>query len=528
MRALLAALALAWAAGLSVPAHAEPAETLSSDEAHQRLAAEGELRQVTVEGDLDLRRITARAGVQALVLRDVLLRGRLRGGNAGWRGNLELERADIGGIDLRGTSWAGAIHINDTQVRGNAWFDGLSIEGSFTLQASHLLGKATFRNARFNGDATFIGTRFVEPEGAQGGVSFADARFARQARFNHVQFASTLRLDSVRFAGDASFIGLVVPGEASLRNVSFARDAEFRFCKLGDVNFGNAEQASSFAGVADFRGCRMRSLTLDFADLRGDLLLVNAHIEPGALSLRDAALRGSRNDFSGLKLADQLLLQGLHITGWNFRWRELREPLLRAQPDTAVLRTTHAQLLSHGQPDAAREVQARIDEQLLSERLEDPTLPPLERAAAWVERALWGWTTGYGSQLGRIAGLACSAWLLLSLPLWWRPGLQLARFNGKLADAPPRHLEITAEQAYPPAATRWERCSMHFAYSVALMFALPGARTRPLAPQLAQAPWLRWYLPTLRVLGAVLLALLLATLSRVSPAVQAIVGKLVL
>ena len=60
----------------------------------------------------------------------------------------------------------------------------------------------------------------------------------------------------------------------------------------------------------------------------------------------------------------------------------------------------------------------------------------------WIERALWGWPTGYGTRLGRIAALSLAAWLLLSLPLLWSPKLRIGSLSGALDKAPPRHRPI--------------------------------------------------------------------------------------
>ena len=81
------------------------------------------------------------------------------------------------------------------------------------------------------------------------------------------RFASDVSFESSRFEGDASFLGLVAPGRAHWRNVGFARDAEFRACRLGEADFGDELQMTVFAGLADFRGCHFRSLRLDYVEV---------------------------------------------------------------------------------------------------------------------------------------------------------------------------------------------------------------------------------------------------------------------
>jgi uncharacterized protein YjbI with pentapeptide repeats len=79
---------------------------------------------------------------------------------------------------------------------------------------------------------------------------------------------------------------------------------------------------SVFMHLADFRGCKMTSLRLDYADIRGDMLLVNAQIAPGDLSLVQASLRGANNDFRGLHVGGRLDLQGAQIANLQLQWYE--------------------------------------------------------------------------------------------------------------------------------------------------------------------------------------------------------------
>jgi len=63
-----------------------------------------------------------------------------------------------------------------------------------------------------------------------------------------------------------------------------------------------------------------------------------------------------------------------------------------------------------------------------------------------------------------------------------------------------------------------------FRYTFALMFKLPGNRTRPIDPLGSRYAW---YLQLLWWLGPLLLALIAITLANTSPAIQAVIGKLV-
>src|SRR5262249_28179047 len=157
-------------------------------------------------------------------------------------------------------------------------------------------------------------------------------------------------------------------------------------------------------------GCTMRSARFDYVDARGDVMLVNVHVAPGDLTLRQAALRG-RSDLSGLRVAGRLDLAGAYISALQFRWPELAEPLRRAGARSDVLRPLHQRLDALQQKEDARSVWALLAEQVFRERLADPHLEIIEKTILWMEWWLWGWPTGYGTQLGRIALLTGAAWL---------------------------------------------------------------------------------------------------------------------
>jgi hypothetical protein len=515
------ALAVAGAACRGVAA--EP-PLITPDAAYREVRRGGFLRRVTIVGDFDLSRLQAPSAVTRIILQNVHLNGRVHSSADGPAVPLTIDGSALQSLDLSGARLRAGLALDSTTVEGAARFDDGQFDGPFVLHASTFSSSAVFRRVRFGAPVEIVATRFDKLPGMSGGVSFSDARFAAPARFDRSRFAGDVRFDTSRFEADASFLGLIVPGRASWRNVVFSRDAEFRFCRLGDVDFGDAEQMSVFGGLADFRGCTMRSARFDYVDARGDLMLVNVNIAPGDLTLRYAALRGGRSDFSGLKVAGRLDLEGAYISALQFRWDEVVRPLGRARPSSDVLRPLYQRLDALQQKEEARDVWAMLSEQLFREQLASPNIAAIEKARAWAEWLFWGWPTGYGTQLGRIAGLTLAAWLLLSLPLLLWPRLQLGYWQGSLSEAPSRHRAASLDALKVPQVAALDRRLQLLAYSFGLMFATPGLRLRPAEP-LPTAVQL--HLALMRGAGALLLALLALTLANVSPVFQAILGKVV-
>jgi uncharacterized protein YjbI with pentapeptide repeats len=510
---------------------------VTHEQAYRELELHGHLDRVRIDGEFDLARLQAPAGTERLTLTGVEILGKLHSSGDGPALALLIDDSTLHRIDLRGTRLRGGLAIENSVVLSLARFDSAQFDGPFVLHRTVFEQKATFRRARFGSSVEIVDCSFDEPEGASGGVSFADTRFAGPASFNWSRFASDVSFESSRFEGDASFLGLEAPGRANWRNVAFARDAEFRACRLGEVDFGDEKQMSVFSGLADFRGCTMRSLRLDYVDARGDVMLVNVRVGPGDVAMRNAVLRGLRSDFSGLKVAGALEMDGAHITAPHFRWSEIVGPLRRSgtcreqPPPTTdagrcsdIVRPLQRRLEFLKQDDEAREAASMLADRVLRERLARSDLPLTERATLWLERIVWGWTTGYGTQLGRIGLLSLEAWLLLSAPIWLWPGLRLGRWAGPLGEAPPRHRGAPTERLHPAPATALDRVLQRLGFSFGLVFSTPGLMLRAAQPQ---GPGVEAYLFALRSVGAVLLALMGLTLANTSPAIKAIVGSVV-
>ena len=532
------ALALTLLGIAALPGSADADDPLITPEmAYRELELHGHLGNVRIGGELDLARLRAPAGAESLSLTDVEVQQRLHASGDGPSVALQIDGSTLNGIDLRGARLPAGLVIENSTVRRLARFDRAQFGGPFVLHGTTFEETAAFRGARFGGPVEIVQSTFSAPAGATGGVSFADARFVGPAQFNWSQFASDVSFEASRFEGDASFLGLVAPGIANWRNVTFVRDAEFRSCRLGDVDFGDEQQMSVFGGLADFRGCTMRSLRLDYVDARGDVMLVNVRVEPGDLSLRQAVLRGARSDFSGLQVAGGLEMEGAHVTALHFRWADLAGPLKRstacadaAHPTATtarcsdVVRPLQRRLETLKQDDEAREASAMLAEHLLRERLGRDDIGMAERATLWLERVVWGYGTGYGTQLGRIALLALGAWLLLSVPIWLWPRLRVGRWTGKPADAPPRHRAAAPGQLHAVPASALDRFIQRLGFSFGVVFSTPGLMLRAAQPG---REGLEAYLFALRGVGAVLLALLGLTLANVSPVIRAIVGTVV-
>jgi len=506
------------------PSLADPLPRIAPQEAYAEIERNGELWRLQIDGDLDVAKMKPPPDAKRILIQDVRLEGKLHSSAGGPLIALQINESVLRDVDLRRTRWSAALTIENSTVTNRAWFDDAQFDAPFVLRATTLGGQTRFPRVRFAAPVEITSSIFRPAPPLRGEVKFTDANFAAPARFDHSDFGSGVRFDTARFADDASFLGLKATGLASWRNVIFGGDAEFRLCQLGDADFGDAEQMSVFMHLADFRGCTMGSLRLDYADGRGDMLLVNVQVSPGDLTLKQASLRGARNDFSGLKVSGKLDLQGAQLANLQMQWSEISPALLRSEPGSNILRPLQRRLEELKNDDEAREASAILADRLIDERLAQPERSLMDKALLWVERIVWGSATGYGTRLGRIVGVALSCWVLLALPLVVARNVRIGPLLATADKAPPLHHPVAPDTLQPAPASAAARGLQSLAYAFALMFTLSELRLRPAEPMSAA---LRGYLLLMRGIGLVMLALTALTLSKVSPVIQAVLGKIV-
>jgi len=197
--ALVVALFCVHVAAVGVAADAP---LITSEQAYRELAQHGHLNDVRIDGGFDLARLQAPAGTERLTLAGVEILGKLHASGASPAVALLIDNSTLHRIDLRDARLRGGLAIENSVVPTLARFDSAQFDGPFVLHGTVFEQKANFRRARFGSSVEIVDCRFDEPEGARGGISFADARFAGPASFNRSQFSSNVSFESSRFEGD--------------------------------------------------------------------------------------------------------------------------------------------------------------------------------------------------------------------------------------------------------------------------------------------------------------------------------------
>jgi hypothetical protein len=165
-----------------------------------------------------------------------------------------------------------------------------------------------------------------------------------------------------------------------------------------------------------------------------------------------------------------------------------------------------------------------LRDRLIEEELAQAEASPADRSLLWVERIVWGGATGYGTRLGRVVGVALSCWVLLTLPLLFARSVRIRSLLADPDKVPPMHEAMAPDALQPPPLSATSRGLQSLAYTFGLMFALADLRLRPAEPISAA---LHGYLLFMRGVGLGLLALMALTLAKVSPVIQAVLGKIV-
>ena len=140
----------------------------------------------------------------------------------------------------------------------------------------------------------------------------------------------------------------------------------------------------------------------------------------------------------------------------------------------------------------------------------------------WFERIVWGGGAAYGTRLERVIGVAILCWLALALPLLLLPGVEIRPLLTTV-ERTSLHEASKTEALEPESASPMRRALQKLAYAFGLMFTMPDLRLRPVQP-ISTA--FQSYLLAMRAIGLCLIALMALTLAKVSPIMQALLGKI--
>lgn len=536
-------------------------ERLTAVEALGRLRATGRLNSATVTEPFDLAALgAARDGalpadgyrIENVVFEaPVLLVGASLSADVRITGSrfaetLSLRKCQVQALSIRDSDLEGPVTVEDCRFDGFSPFDGNRFHAAARFHLVELRRRPSFRDVSFLGPAEFLECSFGTAEPPARSASFSNSVFSGTALFNNSTFPTRARFQSVLFEQDAGFLNVRMPAGAAFRNCHFLGDAEFRFCRIDSADFGDRDNLTLFAKRADFRGCEFGSAVFDFAELRGEVSFAGARFGSGGASFRFANLGGGPADFGGVRLAGPLDLANAHIASLRADWREIREPVLAADPDARTLTALHARAEAlgddYGKLDIGYHLARQRFEEATSGPLPAPGQQPLgfidaigERLAAYGEWLLWGWPSGYGTKLGRTLMLAIAVWLLASIPPAVTPRL-LARVNPapvKGAGAPTPAIYdplpeegLTPPPSYPEGSAARLRTALRYLFR--LLFKIGPNDIRCIASGIdpgRAAAWRRYFLG-LWYLGSGLLLLVTLTLANTSPVINKLVGEL--
>ena len=484
------------------PAVADP--NISPAVAYALIEKQGRLENVTIVGNFDWRVCNRHRSRRPSSSSTVILDGTLVATGAPPASPLRIQGGSLNGIRLTDVHLAGELVLEDVRVEGPAQFEGAVFGGPLHTYKVTFRDTVRFNRARFQGPVEILDTTFRRP------VMFNEAVFKDRARFDRSKSERDLSFDSVVFEGDAAFLKLRAAGTALFRGTQFMRDAEFRFCVFGSGDFGNDEFMSAFHGLADFRGCTMGAATFEYTEFRGNVSFVNATFA-GDLSFKDAAFRGATSDLSGLRVKGRFLLPQTYFAKLVFRWSNIAGAVLGAEPKPATLAQLRTHIDATGEKAEAIELSYHLARAQMDEQLDRRDLEWTEKLKLRVERLVWGLPTGYGTKLGRIALIATSVWVLVSLSLLLLSSLRKLQF---VLLAPAEEGPTALQMPDEPGAPGFYRPTLGvlLRYSMSLLFKVPSHHLRTVA-----SPWVMRFLGFARLLGLLLLALVALTLANVEP-----------
>lgn len=538
-------------------------EKISSQTAYERLRLTGKLTGVIVEGTFDLAELQisdkTTSAYESYRIKGVefagpvrLLRQKLnfniRFEHSHFSQDIHLQQCGLQVFSLKYSELAGDLIVENCYFNGASRFDGNKFQGNVKLHFSRFLRRPSFRNTIFSGRAEFLSSEFGTEELSTKAISFSNVIFKGPAIFNNTHFVSRAKFLSTIFESDAAFLNTRMEAGAVFRNVHFNGDAEFRFCRVGAVDFGRRDGLTLFAKRADFRGCEFESANFDYVEFRGKTSFVDARFGVGGASFRYANFDNRFVDFAGVNSNGPLFFDNTYAPALHCYWKDIKQPLLKAMPDSNVLAAFHARFKASGDTDGALKVSNYLELRIFQETV-NSALPSFidtpaefidklsQQLIAYLELVVWGWPTGYGTKIGRIILISLLSWLLLTLPILAVKQL-LARIvldadsskqnsNAQRKIYQPLSIETLAEKPLF-ADSLTASLSMSLSFMFRLLFKL-GPKDIYYLVSIEQPThrvlWKHYFL-AVWLFGSVLLVLISLTLANTSPLINKLLGEL--
>ncbi len=550
---------------LCATTHGAEQKKMSAGEAYNLLRSGGKLSSVKVTEAFDFAVLgdTPQGSPfpETIYLHDVQFEGPVRLVGDVFNGSLRIEQSQfkdnvlfedctLRTLVLRSSVLSAPFVMRDCEIQGISRLDDNKYGSDAKFHTVRFLRRPSFGNSIFHGRAEFLNSEFGVNDPHRKATSFSDVAFQGPALFNNAIFHNAVRFQASVFEQDASFLNVRVVSEASFRSVHFKGDAEFRFCDITDADYGDRDNLTLFAARADFRGCKFGSARFEFTEFRGETSFVNAAVGPGGATFSNASLGNAFTDFSGLNCDGPLVLSDAYFPSLRFYWYDLGSALLAAEPDVKVLAALQKRLEAVGDTSGALEVTYHLARQRfiqnVSAELQSASNGKWDfldkvsrRLILYGECLVWGWPTGYGTKLGRIALIALVSWLLFALPIALA-GRQLARITQPVSDGSKEKSDAIrniyepissngrsqGEQAPRFPASPFARLYLALGFTFRLLFKV-GPRDISHIPENAGSN-VRWraYFSFLWYFGAYLLVLLTLTLANSSPMISRIIGEL--
>jgi len=167
-----------------------------------------------------------------------------------------------------------------------------------------------------------------------------------------------------------------IPSTGSFRGCHFEGDAEFRFCRIGEANFGDKNNVTVISGIGDFRSCTFLPgrANFEYIVLRGESSFVDTTFGRAGASFRFAHLAGTA-DFNYVNSQGPLDLNHTYIPALRFQWQNIRDAVVDAHPDTRTYAMLNAQSKASGDLEGVRDTSFLLEREryraLMSSSLPD-------------------------------------------------------------------------------------------------------------------------------------------------------------
>ena len=274
------------------------------------------------------------------------------------------------------------------------------------------------RNSTFYNTAKFLDCKFLFEKSDFSSTIFHEVADFRDSKFNNLNFSFSSFLQTFWF------MNTQVVNTVDLQGSYFQGDALFSYSDFGQMKFGKITRITTFESTADFRHAKFNKAFFDFVEFKSKASFDQVEITDSA-SFKNANFSDNKNSFYGLNCEGPLNFEHAILSNIDFYWKELEEPIIKADPSTETLNYFYKRSKELGRENESFKVFYLYKKKMKDEVLSSSGTSFIDKLMIWLEWLTWGYPASYGTNIIKAVCISLLFWFLFTLPLiYGRPRIK--------------------------------------------------------------------------------------------------------